>query len=135
MNANENFLTAIKERLIFLREQKFSTPTEFGNVANVNERRNESYQSDYRITTIARSVIALDVEMGELITREMLKKYAEDLDEEERQREENERWKNRQHRVLNTVTLLEQGDLGDIRDDWFFDNSSTVSEWQMRKNS
>lgn len=76
---------------MFLREQKFSTPTEFGNVANVNERRNESYQSDYRITTIARSVIALDVEMGELITREMLKKYAEDLDEEERQREENER--------------------------------------------
>ena len=87
MTANENLLAAIQERLIFLRKEKFKTATEFGNVANVNERRNELYLVDFQISSLLRIAIALGVELEDLVTPEMKKKYAEELEREERDRE------------------------------------------------
>ncbi len=89
MSADHNFLVSMQKRLIFLREKKFITPSEFGNVANVNERRNEIYAQDLRATSIGRIVISLQIDfnVSELITKEMLMKYADELDKEEHERE------------------------------------------------
>ena len=86
----ENLLCSIQERLIFLRAEKGFTKSEFANVADVQERKNELYIINYQIGTLAKSAVTLNVPINELITDEMMKKFATEIEEENEEKEKKE---------------------------------------------
>ena len=83
-----NLLKSIRDRIQFLRKEKgFDSALEFGNVANVNENRNETYLRDFRLSTLLKMLNVLDVKIEELVTVEMIAKYKADTEAEDEERE------------------------------------------------